>query len=186
MSYSEIIWQQDWSKLQGFVIKSPFSGQLAPLNMHPMPLYYQDILPSTLSCKLQQGTIYAPFNAEFSTARDLDRRLVFKHQSGLSLTLDLPVALRNLHGKGMHWLSRSCKKITAGTPVLQLDLPYLQLVLDDIYCLATIVGSVYVDKIYSRKAQVNANEDPLFVLQLKTHTKEKSDSAEQQILSHSQ
>ncbi|CAM5190539.1 PTS glucose transporter subunit IIA [Alishewanella longhuensis] len=172
MSYSEIIWQQDWTKLQGFIVKSPCTGQLMPISEHPQPLYYQAILPNTLSCKLQHGTIYTPFNAEFSTARDVDRRLIFKHQSGLSLTLDLPVALRTLQGKGMHWLSRSGQQLTAGTPVLQLDLPYLQLLLDDIYCLATIAGSARLDKIYSRKAQVNANEDALFVLQLKTSSKE--------------
>lgn len=174
MSYSEIIWQQDWTKLQGFIVKSPFSGQLMPASVHPQPLYYQDILPSTVMCKLRQGTIYAPFNAAFSTAREVDRRLVFQHQTGLKLTLDLPVALRNLHGKGMHWLNRSGIGVTAGTPVLQLDLPYLQLQLDDIYCLATITGSARLDKIYSRKAQVSANEDALFVLQLKTNGKSHS------------
>lgn len=174
MSYSKIIWQQDWTKLQGFVVKSPCSGLLMPLNEHPLPLYNQDILPSTLSCKLQHGTLYAPFNAQFSTTRDVNRRLIFTHQSGFTLTLDLPVTLRELNGKGMHWLCHSGKKVTAGTPVLQLDLPYLQLLLDDIYCLATLSGSARLDKIYSRKAHVTANEDAIFVLQLKTSETESS------------
>lgn len=166
MSQPAIIWQQDWSKLQGFIIKSPFSGQILPASMHPEPLYQQDILPATLCCKLLQGTLYAPFNAEFSTARDLDRRLRFTHQSGLTLCLDLPVALRKLHGKGMHWLCRSGQKIAAGSAVLQLDLPYLQLALNEIYCLATLNSPARLNKIYSRQAKVNANQDPLFVLQL--------------------
>lgn len=168
MSYSDIIWQQDWTKLQGFIVKSPFSGQIMPLNEHPLPLYAQDILKNTLACRLQQGTLYAPFNAQLSTSRDVNRRLVFKHQSGLTLTLDLPVSLRNLNGKGMHWLSHSGMQVAAGKPVLQLDLPYLQIQLDDIYCLATITGSARLDKIYSRRAQVNANTDAIFVLQLKS------------------
>lgn len=171
MAYSEIIWQQDWTKLQGFMIKSPFSGQLMPISSHPYLLYRQDILPNTLSCKLEQGTFYAPFNAEFATSRDVDRRLTFKHLSGLTLTLDLPIELRDLHGKGMHWLCRANQHVTAGTPVLQLDLPFLQIQLPEVHCLATISAPKPLGKIYSRKARVNANEDALFVLQLQQHDK---------------
>ena len=167
MQQSVINWQQDFNTLEGFTIKSPFSGQVLPISMHPELLYQQDIFPATLCCKLQQGTIYAPFNGRFTTARAGERRLIFTHVSGLTLTLDLPVALSTDHGKGLHWLCRAPQDIKMGMPILQLDLAYWQLVLNDLYCVASLSLPSKLDKLLSRQAQVVANQDPLFVLQFK-------------------
>lgn len=165
MINSVIIWQQDWSKIKGFVIKSPISGQVLPLHMHPEPLYSQNILPFSVCCKLDDGMIYAPFNCTLTTNRDTERRLIFTHKSGLKLIIDLPILIRNEHGKGIHWLNRPSSKLEAGTAVLQLDLPYLQLTQTDMYCVITLIVSSGLDTLYSRKAMVTASVDPLFVLQ---------------------
>lgn len=165
MPYSEIIWQQDWTKIQGFVIKSPFSGQILPVEMHPEPRFSQNILPKSLCGKLEQGIFYAPFNSHFTTQLDTERRLCFMHRSGLTLTLELPVALRKLNGKGMHWLIQPNQDVKAGTAILQLDLPFLQLAVQELFCVVTLSLPVELDKIYSRRAKVSANQDPIFVLQ---------------------
>ncbi|MCB5227510.1 PTS glucose transporter subunit IIA [Alishewanella sp. 16-MA] len=167
MQQSVIIWQQDWTTLEGFIIKSPFSGQVLPISMHPELLYQQDIFPATLCCKLQQGTLYAPFSGHFTTARAGERRLIFTHTSGLTLTVDLPFAISIDHGKGLHWLCRAPREVKAGTPILQIDLAYWQLVLDELYCVASLSLPSKLDKLLSRQAQVLANQDPLFVLQFK-------------------
>lgn len=164
MSYSAIIWQQDWKSMQGLVIKSPFTGLVMPSSKHPEPLYQQDILPNSLCAKLEHGLIIAPFNTKLTTSRDLGRRLRFMHTSGLELIIDLPITLRKLQGKGLHWLSEPGQKIAAGSPVLQLDLPFLQLNLGEIFCVASLRVPTKLNTLYSKQAHVQANQDPLFVL----------------------
>lgn len=164
-----INWQQDWSTLHGFVIKSPFTGQVLPAALHPEAIYKQDILATSVCCRLQQGTIVSPFNAELLTARAGQRRIQLTHPSGLVLLMDLPYVLAQFYGIGVHWLARPGQNITAGGPLLQLDLPYLQRALPDIYCLATLTtvdhSATRLPKIYCRQARVTAMQDPLFVLQ---------------------
>ncbi|GGW68140.1 PTS glucose transporter subunit IIA [Alishewanella tabrizica] len=164
MLQTAIIWQQDWKNMQGLVIKSPFTGLVMPANKHPEPLYQQDILPNSLCAKLEHGLIIAPFNTMLSTSRDLGRRLSLMHSSGLILIIDLPVSIRKLQGKGLHWLSKSGQKIAAGSPLLQLDLPFLQLNIGEIFCVASLRVPTKFNTLYSKQAHVQANQDPLFVL----------------------
>lgn len=161
-----IIWQQDWNTLHGMRLNSPFSGQILPVQSHPDITYRQNIIPIALCCRLSHGGLYSPFNATFSQSLQLGRRLRLTHQSGLSLMLELPLALQHGCGKGLAWQQQNGQHVRAGSLLLQLDLPYLHQLCEEIYCLAVLTLPASQARVYSRQMHVKANQDPLFILQL--------------------
>lgn len=161
-----IIWQQDWNKLHGMRIKSPFSGQILPVQSHPDDNYQQNIIPLALCCRLSHGGLYSPFNATFSQSLQLGRRIHLSHNSGLSLMLELPLALQESCSKGFVWHQQTGAKVSAGSLLLQLDLPYLHQLCEEIYCFAVLTLPASKARVYSRQMHVKANQDPLFILQL--------------------
>lgn len=167
--HSVINWQQDWRKISGVPVKSPVTGQLFPVTQHPEPLYQQDLLPAAVCVRLEHGLILAPFACQLQTTLAADRRLHFLHQSGTKLCLELSPKLAKLNGRGLHWLAAKAQPLTAGTPVLQLDLAFLQLELDleELYCLLYLDSPVRMDALYCRQSRLAAGQDPLFIMQLK-------------------
>jgi phosphotransferase system IIA component len=160
--HSVINWQQDWRKISGVPVKSP-------VTQHPEPLYQQDLLPAAVCVRLEHGLILTPFTCQLHTTLAAERRLHFQHQSGMKLCLELSPKLAKLNGRGLHWLAAKTQTLSAGTPVLQLDLAFLQLELDleELYCLLYLDSPVRIDKLYCRQSQLVAGQDPLFIMQLK-------------------
>lgn len=166
---SVIDWQQDWRKITGIPIKSPVCGQIVPISQYQQAFFQQDVLTTAIACKLDHGLILSPFAGMLSLQLSVQRRLVFRHQSGLSLLLELPSALSRLNGRGLNWLIDQHQPLSAGQPVLQLDLSYLQMALDldDFWVVVALHSPLAIDKLYCRQAKLNAGTDPLFILQLK-------------------
>lgn len=163
-----ISWQQDWRKITGAPIKSPFTGAVLPAEQHPEPLYQQNLLPVAITAKLQHGLIVAPFAGLFTTQLDTERRLIIRHASGLRLLLELPANIIDLQGRGLHWLSSRQLQVNAGQPLLQLDLAFLELELelDALYCALVLdLPKPAESKVFCRQAKVNAAQDPLFIIQ---------------------
>lgn len=166
---SIIDWQQDWRKITGIPIKSPVSGQIVPISQYPQAFFQQDILTTAVACKLDHGLVLSPFAGVLSLQLSVQRRLIFRHQSGFSLLVELPAILAKLNGRGLNWLVTPQQTLTAGQPVLQLDLSYLQMALEleELWTVIALNSPVAIDKLYSRQAKLNAGSDPLFIMQLK-------------------
>lgn len=160
-------WLTQLHEIAGIAIKSPASGTLLPISSHPELLYNSGILQHALCIKLQQCLVTAPFNSHYQSSLNGRRRLRFKHNSGLTLQLELPSSIVARFGQGIEFLATSGQQLSAGQPVLRLDPHYLQSGLD-CYAALMILPHPAIEAIFCMQRYVTAATDTAFIIQLKT------------------
>lgn len=162
-----IQWLPQLSDISGLAIRSPVTGLIMPLHDHYDPLYSNNILPLALCIKLENGTVYAPFNCEYSYCLMSGRRLRFKHQSGLILQIDLPGISDAVNDNSIVHLTSGNIRVSAGQAVVKLDLQ--QLVGNNCnYAVLMILPHPIIASVSSSERFVDAVSDTAITIQLKS------------------
>lgn len=160
-----LTWLPQLTGLDGIAVKSPASGMISPLSVHPDLLYNANVLALALCIKLQHGTLVAPFAGHYSACLQSNRRLRFRHSSGLTAQLDLPRSLANCNGKGVITLTPPGSMVRSGQPVVKLDLQSLQ---GDSGCYAVLMLLPHpaIQNAFCAARYVGAAEDTAVIIQL--------------------
>lgn len=158
-----LTWLPDLSSISGLTLNSPASGQLLPLSAHPDLLYNSNVLTDALCIKLQQGTLRAPFNGQYDSRLLNGRRLRFRHSSGLTMQLDLPINKATLAYPYRHEVGSGCE-VTVGQQILSLDLQALQ----ECYAVLMLLPNPAILASYSCSKYVEASVDTAIIIQTLT------------------
>lgn len=168
MADSVLQWLPQLTNIRGIGIKSPISGDILPLSEHPDPLYHSLLLEQALCIKLHQGTIKAPFQGKLDACLQGNRRLRFTHKSGVSIQLDLPLALFAQHAKAIRRLTIGPIDVAAGQEIMQIAQYWLHLH-QPIYCVLTLMPHPLIKALFCSKRRVIAAHTAAFIIQ--THSK---------------
>jgi phosphotransferase system IIA component len=161
-----IHWLSQLSDVTGLPVKSPASGVIQPLNKHPDLLYNSNILPQALCIELQHGTLISPFTGQFSCQLLSGRRLCFKHNSGLTVQLDLPAALNHVPACALKPLVPSGQRVQAGQAVVKLDLQLLS-ANEGQFAVLMVLPHPAISAVFSAERLVDAAQDTAIIIQLK-------------------
>jgi PTS system glucose-specific IIA component len=161
-----LTWLPQLTGLDGIAVKSPATGMVLPLSAHPDLLYNANVLALALCIKLQHGTLTAPFAGHYSACLQSNRRLRFRHSSGLTAQLDLPHSVTNSNGKGMITLTHTDSMVRAGQPVVKLDLQYLQNDNSSCYAVLMLLPHPAIQNVFCAEHYVEAASDTAIIIQL--------------------
>jgi sugar PTS system EIIA component len=161
-----IHWLPHLNDITGLQIKSPATGIIAPLNTHADLLYNANVLEQALCIKLQHGTLVSPFHGCFNSLLSGGHRVSIKHQSGLTMLIDLPDITTLTNGNLAKSLVRSGQVVRAGQPIIQLDLQLLQ-ANDDKVVVLILMPHPAITAVFSAERFVDAAQDSAIIIQLK-------------------
>lgn len=164
-----INWLSSGENPAGFQLKSPVSGMIKPLTSHSELIYNANVLPQALCAELQQGTLVAPFTCHYDTALLGSRRLIFKHKSGLTLHVDFAFSSNTNPALAMKQLVAPGTMVSAGQAVIRLDMQRLN-PLTDLQLVLMVLPHPAINAVFSCERFVQAGQDTLFTIQLKTST----------------
>ena len=164
-----INWLSPGENLAGFQLKSPVSGMIKPLTSHSELIYNANVLPQALCVELQQGTLIAPFSCHYDTALLGSRRLIFKHKSGLTLQVDLAPSTDIVPAQAIKHLVSPRTMVSAGQAIIRLDMQQLS-PLTDLQLVVMVLPHPVINAVFSCERYVEAGQDTLFTIQLKTST----------------
>ncbi len=161
-----IIWHSALNDNDGIAVKSPASGYILPVTEHPDRLYNASALPAALCIEVKQGTVVAPFNGECHFSLHNNRRITFKHQSALTLVLELSSEL--CQHRGTRTMVQHGSSVRTGQPVLSAELPAGHSTA--CYAVAMLLPHPAVTDIFASRRFVTAGADTMIILQLKNKT----------------
>lgn len=146
----------------GVALNSPATGQLLPVSAHPDLLYNTNVLTHALCIKLQHGTLRSPFNGVYDCRLLAGCRLRFRHSSGVTMQLDLPLPPAQKNTYSCVVLSGS--KVTAGQAVMEVDLQMP----GDCYAALMLLPHPAINAASSCSRFVEAAKDTAFIIQTLT------------------
>lgn len=132
-----------------------------PLTEHPDLLYNSNILTMALCIKLQHGKLSAPFGGAYDSQLLAGRRLRFRHNSGLTMQLDLPLNTNINSNKVATYQATSGTIVSCGQSVMTLDLQAQQ----HCYAVLMILPHPAITEVFSARRNVEAAKDVAFIIQ---------------------
>ncbi|WNO60820.1 PTS glucose transporter subunit IIA [Rheinheimera sp. MMS21-TC3] len=157
-------WLPQLGDIRGIGIKSPVSGDILPLKAHPDFLYHSMLLDQALCIKLHQGVIKAPFKAKLTAYLHGNRRIRFTHKSGISVQLDLPLALFTQHAKAIRRLSISAIDVDAGQEIIQIEQHWFNSQ-QPLYCVLMILPHPIIKALFCCERRVLAAHNAAVIVQ---------------------
>ncbi|MGI5309482.1 PTS glucose transporter subunit IIA [Rheinheimera sp. WS51] len=164
MVTTQLQWLPHLRETRGIGIKSPVGGDICSLTEHPDPLYSAMYLEQALCIKLQQTSIKAPFKGNLSFSLQGNRRLCFKHKSGISVQLDLPLALFEQHANALRRLSISPLEVTAGQEVIYIE-PHWLNSQQPLYCTLALLPHPMIKALFCSERRVIAAQNAVMIIQ---------------------
>lgn len=107
-------------------ISSPISGMAADLSTAPDEAFAQKMMGDGAVVTPVDETVYAPEDGEVLFVAETKHAVGFRTDSGISLLIHIGIDTVKLEGKGFEALVTNGQKVKKGTPLLKLDLAYLQ------------------------------------------------------------
>lgn len=168
MANTALQWLPQLGDIRGIGIKSPISGDILSLKAHPDFLYHSMVLDQALCIKLHQGVIKAPFTGKLTFYLHGNRRLRFTHKSGISVQLDLPLALFSAQSTAIRRLSIAAIDVAAGQEIMQIE-PHWLNSQHPLYCVLMILPHPMIKALFSSERRVFAAHNAAIIIQ--THSK---------------
>jgi len=108
------------------IIHSPMTGIAAPLATCPDPAFAEGIMGDGAVVTPTDPLVRAPEDGEIDFVFDTKHAVGFLTDSGISILIHIGIDTVELKGKGFEVLVSPRDKVKQGTPLLRLDLEYLQ------------------------------------------------------------
>lgn len=108
------------------VISSPLTGVAQQLSKIPDEAFAQGLMGEGVYVIPQEDTVYAPEDGMVEFVFDTKHAIGFVTDSGVNLLIHVGIDTVNLHGKGFEVFVKNGQRIKKGTPMLKMDLEYLQ------------------------------------------------------------
>lgn len=101
-------------------------GQADVITNTPDETFASKMMGDGLMFVPEDGTIYAPCEANVEFIFPTKHAIGLKHSSGLELLLHVGIDTVKLNGEGFELLIKEGQKVQAGDPLLKFDLPYIK------------------------------------------------------------
>ena len=105
---------------------SPAGGRLMNITEVADPAFSSKMLGDGFAVDLTDGEIGAPFDGEVTAAFPTGHAFGLKRKDGLECLIHVGMDTVQLNGKGFDVLVETGQIVSAGQPVMRLDLPYLK------------------------------------------------------------
>lgn len=111
---------------QTLQIASPLTGVAQPLSKIPDEAFAQGLMGQGVFVIPQEDTVYAPENGVVEFVFDTKHAIGFVTDKGVNLLIHVGIDTVNLKGKGFEVFVKAGDKVEKGTPMMKLDLSYLE------------------------------------------------------------
>lgn len=123
-AYLETVLEDTEEKL--LIIHSPMTGIAAPLFTCPDPAFAEGMMGEGAVVTPADPLVRAPEDGEIDFVFDTKHAIGFLTDSGISILIHIGIDTVELNGEGFEVLVSPREKVRKGTPLLKLDLEYLQ------------------------------------------------------------
>jgi PTS system D-glucosamine-specific IIA component/PTS system glucose-specific IIA component len=107
-------------------IIAPISGKAINLSEVPDPVFAGKMVGDGIAIDSTGDTVVAPCDGTISLIMDSKHAFAIITSSGIELLVHVGLETVALNGKGFEVLQSVNTKVTAGTPILKLDRPFIE------------------------------------------------------------
>ncbi|MBF2641783.1 glucose PTS transporter subunit IIA [Listeria seeligeri] len=107
-------------------IKSPLSGKICPLETIQDELFSQKILGDGIAIMPADGEIIAPSSGSIIMTTKTNHAIGIRTDEGVELLIHCGLDTVQLAGRHLETLVQECEQVTAGQPLLKMDLTAIQ------------------------------------------------------------
>ena len=104
------------------VILAPFSGKTVELASVPDPVFAEKLTGDGLAIELNSDTVLAPCDGVISLFFDTKHAFAITTDDGIQILVHVGLDSIILNGEGITALKESGDQVTAGTPILKIDM----------------------------------------------------------------
>ncbi|SHK91619.1 PTS system IIA component, Glc family [Selenomonas ruminantium] len=108
------------------VLLAPFSGKTMELASVPDPVFAEKLTGDGLAIELNSDTVLAPCDGVISLFFDTKHAFAITTDDGIQILVHVGLDSIILNGEGLTALKKSGDRVTAGTPIIKLDLDVLK------------------------------------------------------------
>ncbi len=114
------------AKSAGLSLSAPADGETVPMKQIPDIMFSSGVIGSCIGVMPENGHILAPCGGVVSEIADTHHAITFHSTEGLEILLLLGIDTFKLDGRGLTPLVREGDAVTAGQPVMELDLAQIK------------------------------------------------------------
>ncbi len=103
-------------------ILAPFSGKTMELASVPDPVFAEKLTGDGLAIELASDTVLAPCDGVISLFFDTKHAFAITTDDGIQILVHVGLDSIILNGEGLTALKESGDRVTAGTPILKIDM----------------------------------------------------------------
>ena len=104
------------------IILAPFSGKTVELTAVPDPVFAEKLTGDGLAIELSSDTVLAPCDGVISLFFDTKHAFAITTDDGIQILVHVGLDSIILNGEGLTALKSSGDRVTAGTPILKIDM----------------------------------------------------------------
>ena len=105
---------------------APFSGKTLELASVPDPVFAEKLTGDGLAIELASDTVLAPCDGVISLFFDTKHAFAITTDEGIQILVHVGLDSIILNGEGLTALKQSGDRVTAGTPIIKVDLDVLE------------------------------------------------------------
>ncbi len=152
---------------RGVKILAPLTGDVIPLEDVPDVVFSEKLAGDGVAIKPSGKTIHAPLDGVVKFFES-NHCFTVKAENGLEILVHFGIDTVELSGAGFKRLVESGEKVTAGTPLIELDLPYLEANAKSTITPVVISGSgdLRISKVYLFEGRATAGFTVIISVQL--------------------
>ena len=107
-------------------ILAPISGKIVELTTVPDPVFSEKLTGDGCAILADSSDVLAPIDGEITLFFETKHAFAITGADGVQVLVHIGLDTVILEGEGITALHRTGEHVTAGTPILRLDLPLLQ------------------------------------------------------------
>ncbi|MCT1901925.1 PTS glucose transporter subunit IIA [Oceanobacillus sojae] len=115
-----------FGKKQRTMLHAPVSGKVVPLEEVPDPVFSEKMMGEGIAIIPTDGNIFAPFDGEIVQLPETKHAIGLMDKDGNEVLIHIGLDTVELKGEGFTPKVKTGDAVSAGQPLMELDLEYLQ------------------------------------------------------------
>ncbi|GGP07818.1 PTS sugar transporter subunit IIA [Oceanobacillus neutriphilus] len=115
-----------FGKKQRTMLHAPVSGKVVPLEEVPDPVFSEKMMGEGIAITPTDGNIIAPFDGEIVQLPETKHAIGLMDKDGNEVLIHIGLDTVELKGEGFTAKVKAGDAVSAGQPLMELDLEYLQ------------------------------------------------------------
>ena len=103
-------------------LTAPVDGETVPMRQIPDIIFSSGVIGSCIGILPENGQILAPCNGVVAEIADTAHAITFRNEKGMEILLIAGIDTFTLNGRGLSPLVKAGDSVTAGHPLMEMDL----------------------------------------------------------------